>query len=69
MATQPEYTADLLELRTQVINTFDSETIADLWLNRYHPLLGEAPIAAAGTPSGLAEVRKILNAINYGGAI
>lgn len=49
--------------------TFGSKSEADKWLHAIHPILGATPIAVSETPSGLTEVKKILNAISYGGVV
>lgn len=60
---------NLTELRALAIETFGSKSKADYWLNKFHPILGNSPIATAESASGLIEVEKILNAINYGGVV
>ena len=51
------------------IETFGSKSKAEKWLQTTHPVLGATPIAVTEKPSGLIEVKKILNAISYGGAV
>lgn len=51
------------------IETFCSKSKADKWLNKFHPILGNTPIAKAESFSGLIEVEKILHAISYGGVV
>lgn len=59
----------ILELHTLAIETFGSKSKADLWLNSPHMILGTTPITFAQTTSGLEEIKKILNAISYGGVV
>lgn len=58
---------------TQIINlaieTFGSKSAAESWLNSYNDSLGAAPIDAVQSFSGFLDVQKVLNAINYGGAV
>ena len=60
---------NLTKLRALAIETFDSKSKADYWLNKFHPILGNSPIATAKSASGLIEVEKILSAISYGGVV
>lgn len=59
----------LAEIHAMAIETFGTKSKADSWLNEFHPILGNTPIAAAQSASGLIEVKKILSAIRYGGAV
>jgi uncharacterized protein (DUF2384 family) len=59
----------LAELQILAIETFGSKSKADSWLNKFHPILGNTPIAIAESSSGLIEVRKLLSAISYGGVV
>lgn len=60
---------NLAEVRALAIETFGSKSKADHWLTKFHSILGNTPIATAESASGLIEVEKILNAINYGGVV
>lgn len=51
------------------VSTFGSKSKANEWLNQYHQILGETPIAVSKSTAGLKEVEKILNAISYGGVV
>jgi hypothetical protein len=57
------------EIRTLAIETFGSEAKVDIWLNSPHPILGKTPLSAIETNSGVSEIKKILNAIKYGGVV
>lgn len=65
-STLPPHPAKIHAL---AIETFGSELKADKWLHKFHPALGNTPIATAESASGLIEVEKILNAISYGGIV
>ncbi len=69
MTTESNPAQNLAKIRALAIDTFGSESAAESWLNQHHVLLGAAPIVVAESSSGFIEVRKILNAINYGGAV
>lgn len=60
---------NVAKIRSLAIDTFGSESVAESWLQQYHALLGAAPIVVAESSSGFIEVRKMLSAINYGGAV
>ncbi|MBF5039888.1 DUF2384 domain-containing protein [Methylophilus sp. 13] len=60
---------NLAKIRSLAIDTFGSESAAESWLNQHHVLLGAAPIIVAESSSGFIEVKKILSAISYGGAV
>lgn len=60
---------NVAKIRALAIDTFDTEDDAESWLNQYHVLLGDVPVAVAKSNSGFVEVQKILNAIRYGGAV
>ncbi len=62
-------TENVAKIRALAIDAFDTVEDAESWLNQYHVLLGDVPIAAAKSSSGFVEVQKILNAIRYGGAV
>lgn len=59
----------LAEAQTLAIETFGSKAMADAWLNRENFVLGATPISFAKSEVGLMEVKKILNAISYGGVV
>ncbi|MDP2102271.1 MAG: MbcA/ParS/Xre antitoxin family protein [Methylotenera sp.] len=67
MKTKCTFPPHLAELQILAIETFGSKSKADSWLNKFHPILGNTPIANAESCSGLIEVKKILSAISYGG--
>lgn len=64
-----DFSLNLTGLRALAIETFGSKSKADYWLNKFHRILGNTPIATAESASGLIEVEKILNAISYGGVV
>ena len=59
----------MTDIQNLAIETFGSKSEADKWLHTIHPILGATPIAISETPSGLIEVKKILNVISYGGVV
>lgn len=69
MTTGAISTSSLIELRSLAVSTFGSESTADDWLNEFHMILGDTPIAFAKSPQGRKEVEKILTAISYGGVV
>lgn len=69
MSTDSNAAENLALVRALAIDAFGSKSAAESWLNQYHVLLGAAPIVAAESSSGFIEVRKILSAISYGGAV
>lgn len=69
MNTNATLQLELNELKALAVESFGSESKANKWLNTTHSLLGTTPASFAQTNSGINEVRKILNAIRYGGAV
>lgn len=69
MKTKSTFPPHLVEINSLAIETFGSKTKADDWLNTFHPILGNTPIAKAESSSGLIEVKKLLSAISYGGVV
>lgn len=69
MTIIPTPTATLAELNDLAVTAFGSKLEADKWLNEYHPILGGSPIEIAQSLTGAIEVKKILSAIIYGGAV
>lgn len=69
MKIKSESSPSLAEIRALAIKTFGSKSKADNWLNKFHPTLGNTPLATAESSSGLIEVEKMLNAISYGGVV
>ncbi len=60
----------VLELEAMARDTFASEDEALAWLRRPHPLMdGDSPLAASSTSFGVNQVKEILVAIKYGGAV
>ena len=59
----------LLDIEGMAFDTFE-EGDSTQWLSRPHPMLdGETPLQAAGTSYGAEQVKSILVAIKYGGAV
>jgi uncharacterized protein (DUF2384 family) len=69
MKDKSEIQLRLLELQTLAIETFGSKSKADQWLNSHHIILGTTPMTFAQSNSGPEEIKKILNAISYGGVV
>lgn len=69
MKPKSTFPPHLAEIHALAIETFGSKSKADSWLNKFHPILGSAPIVIAESASGIIEVKKILNAISYGGVV
>lgn len=69
MTTKSTLPLHLAETLALAIETFGTKSKADNWLNTFHPILGNSPIATAESASGLIEVKKILSAISYGGVV
>lgn len=67
MPTDFESTIQFKQLRALALETFGSESKADQWLNTFHISLSGTPLSVAETSTGMIEVKKILNAIGYGG--
>lgn len=57
------------EARVLAIETFGSKVMAEKWLHSENFVLKSTPISMAESESGLLEVKRILNAISYGGVI
>jgi hypothetical protein len=45
------------------------ESKIDEWLIQYHPISGATPITISESTTGLKEVERIQNAINYRGVV
>jgi putative toxin-antitoxin system antitoxin component (TIGR02293 family) len=59
----------LLEIEQMAFDAFEAGQSTD-WLNKPHPLLaGQTPLQAASTSFGAEQVKGILVAIRYGGAV
>ena len=69
MTSESNPAPNLAKIRSLAIDTFGSESAAESWLNQYNALLGATPIVVAESSSGFIEVKKILSAISYGGAV
>lgn len=57
------------EVQALAIETFGSKIKADAWLHKENLMLGATPISMAESDIGLVEVKKVLNAISYGGVV
>ena len=69
MKIESTLSPQITNIHALAIETFGSKSKAEKWLHTIHPILGATPIAVSETPSGLIEVKKILNAISYGGVV
>lgn len=67
MIISPETQRRLDEIRILAIETFGTETKANLWLNSANTILGDTPISLAKTEYGALEVKRVLCAIAFGG--
>lgn len=67
MPSEFESTIQFKQLRALAVETFGSESKADQWLNTFNTSLSGTPLSVAETSTGMIEVKKILNAIGYGG--
>lgn len=59
----------LAEIKTLAIEIFGTESKAKHWLNSTNLSLGDTPISFAKTEYGAVEVKRVLNAIAYGGTV
>jgi len=57
------------EAHALATETFGSKEMAEKWLHSENIVLKYTPISMAESESGLLEVKRILNAISYGGVI
>lgn len=69
MITKSALQLRLDEVQALAIETFGSKDMAERWLHKKNFILGANPISIAESESGLMEVKKILNAISYGGVV
>ena len=69
MTTKSEVELRINELQALAIETFGIKTMADAWLHKENFVLGVIPISMVESESGLMEVKKLLSAISYGGAV
>lgn len=69
MTTKSMLPPYLVEIHALAVETFGIKSKAENWLNEFHPLLDNTPIAAAETASGVIEVKKMLIAISHGGVV
>jgi len=69
MKIKSTFSPHLAEIHALAIETFGLKSKANYWLNTFHPILGNTPIATAESVSGMIEVKKILNCICYGGVV
>lgn len=58
---------ELIEKEAEQV--FGTSDLARDWLARINPSLGDTPLAMLDTDAGAVEVRKLLSAIAYGGAV
>ena len=57
------------EAHALATETFGSKEMAEKWLHSENFVLKSTPISMVESESGLLEVKRILNAISYGGVI
>ncbi len=69
MKTKSPLQTRLDEAHAIAIETFGSKEMAEKWLHSENFLLKSTPISMVESESGLLEVKRILNAISYGGVI
>lgn len=60
---------NLTQLKKKLLKTFDSDESAKLWLQTHNFALQAKPNVFLNTPEHIAEIRKILSAIRYGGVV
>jgi uncharacterized protein (DUF2384 family) len=56
-------------IRAEAERVFGDAEKAREWLNRKNLALGSTPLVMLATETGTNEVRKVLNAIAYGGVV
>lgn len=66
MKTKSTSQLRLVEIKSLAIETFGTLSKAEHWLNNVNLTFGDTPLSFAKTESGSIEVKKVLNAINYG---
>lgn len=63
------YETDLIAIKKIALGVFNTEEIANQWLNSFNSSIGDTPISILNTQNGVDEVKKILSAIAYGGVV
>jgi len=56
-------------IENEAAKVFSDAGLALDWLTKNNAALGDAPLALLDTETGAGEVRKVLSAISYGGAV
>lgn len=69
MKTKSTSQLRLIEIKTLAVETFGTQSKAEHWLNTTNLALGDTPLSFANSESGTIEVKKVLNAISYGGVV
>ena len=62
-------TQDLIEIKKLTAEVFGSEDKANQWLTSYNLSVGDTPLSLLNTENGANKIKKILNAIAYGGVV
>lgn len=63
------YETDLIAIKKIALEVFNTEKMANQWLNSFNSSIGDTPISILNTQNGVDEVKKILSAIAYGGVL
>lgn len=67
--TETERLSRIALIENEAEKVFGTSDMARDWLTRMNTSLGDTPLAMLDTETGAGEVRKILSAISYGGAV
>ena len=69
MNMKTTYETDLIAIKKIALEVFNTEKMANQWLNSFNSSIGDTPISILNTQNGVDEVKKILSAIAYGGVL
>lgn len=67
--TETERLSRIALIENEAEKVFGTSDMARDWLTKMNPSLGGTPLSMLDTETGAGEVRKILSAIAYGGAV
>lgn len=66
---ESERLARIAQIQAEVEEVFAAPDLAKRWMLEPNSVLGEPPLSLLDTDTGTDEVRKVLAAIAYGGAV
>ena len=69
MTRQSNFLKEIVAIRAVAAEVFGSTEKAERWMNTYNLVLNAPPVDLLNSEVGINELKKILNAIKYGGVV